>query len=240
MLNQFLSDGLRGKSARTIKTYGYAIQQFEKWLDESGTNLREYTRSNVLQYIDFLSAKKRSAATINKMWNAIKAFSKWANKRETIDGIEVVKVAYKVPKAMDEIDLNKLISDIDRTGNKRDYAILMTFLTTGIRVSEMVALNRTDFDVSDGKGSIVVRTMKTKSSKGNKEFIPLNAKRAIEMYLEERTDSDPALFLSNRQERISIRSVQNMLEKNGYNAHQIRHSFLTGLFNASSTGERSH
>ncbi|WP_262985267.1 tyrosine-type recombinase/integrase [Paenibacillus elgii] len=101
---------------------------------------------------------------------------------------------------------------------------------TGIRVSELVALDRTDLDVSDRKGSVVVR-----SGKGNKErLLPLNAeaRRAIVKYLEDRTDSNPALFLSNRQERISIRSVQHLMEKHGHNVHQTRHSFITGLVRA--------
>ncbi|WP_313640997.1 tyrosine-type recombinase/integrase [Paenibacillus sp.] len=48
--------------------------------------------------------------------------------------------------------------------------------------------------------------------------------------MEERADSHPALFISNRQERISIRSVQHLMEKHGHNAP--RHSFITGLVRA--------
>jgi site-specific recombinase XerD len=165
--------------------------------------------------------------------NAIKAFSKWSGKRDTIEDISVVKVAdvkRVAPKAMDKIERNKLIRDIDRTGNKRDFAILMTLLMTGIRVSELASLDRSDVDLSDRKGSLVIR-----SGKGNKErTLPLNveARRAIEKYLEERSDSNPALFISNRVERISIRSVQHLMVKNGHNAHQTRHSFITGLVRA--------
>lgn len=233
MLERFLSEGLRGKSETTIKTYGHAIHQFEKWLDGAGTDLDNYARSDVQQYIDYLASKKKSASTINKLWNAIKSYSKWAGKRETIEDISVVKVAdikKQAPKAMDKLERNRLIRDIDRTGNKRDFAILMTLLMTGIRVSELVALDRSDIDVSDRKGSLIVR-----SGKGKKERkLPLNveARRAIEKYLDERTDSNQALFISNRQERISIRSVQHLMEKNGHNAHQTRHSFITGLVRA--------
>ncbi|GGG82060.1 tyrosine-type recombinase/integrase [Paenibacillus radicis (ex Gao et al. 2016)] len=233
MLDQYLIEGLRSKSSTTIKTYGHAIEQFEKWLDGAGTNLRDYARSDVQQYIDYLSAKKKSASTINKLWNAIKSYSKWAGKNDTIEDIAIVKVAdikKQAPKAMDKLERNKLIRDIDRTGNKRDFAILMTLLMTGIRVSELVALDRTDVDVSERKGSLIVRL-----GKGNKErTLPLNveARRAIEKYLDERIDSHPALFLSNRQDRISIRSVQHLMEKNGHNVHQTRHSFITGLVRA--------
>ncbi|RAP26646.1 hypothetical protein C2W64_01362 [Brevibacillus laterosporus] len=233
MLDRYLNEGIRSKSATTIKTYGHAIQQFEKWLDGAGTNLSDYARSDVQQYINYLTAKKKSASTINKLWNAIKSYSKWAGKNDTIEDIAIVKVAdvkKHAPKAMDKLERNKLIRDIDRTGNKRDYAILMTLLLTGIRVSELVALDRTDVDVSDRKGSLVVRL-----GKGNKErTLPLNveARRAIEKYLVERVDSNPALFISNRQERISIRSVQHLMEKHGHNVHQTRHSFITGLVRA--------
>ncbi|WP_328588845.1 tyrosine-type recombinase/integrase [Brevibacillus sp. VP] len=54
-------------------------------------------------------------------------------------------------------------------------------------------------------------------------------RRAIKRYIEERSDSNDALFLSNRQQRISVRSVQHLLEKYGFHAHQLRHTFITAL-----------
>jgi site-specific recombinase XerD len=68
--------------------------------------------------------------------------------------------------------------------------------------------------------------------KGNKErIVPLNkeARRALQKYLEERADSHPALFVSNRGRRISVRSVQYLLEKHAVHPHQLRHTFITGL-----------
>lgn len=233
MLERFVTEGLSGKSPTTIKTYHHAIQQFDTWLDGSGTNLSEFARSDVQQYIDYMSSKKKSASTINKVWNAIKAYSKWAGKNDTVADIVIVKVAdikKQAPKAMDKLERNKLIRDVDRTGNRRDFAILMILLMTGLRVSVLVSLDRTDVDVSDRKGSLVVR-----AGKGNKErTLPLSveARRAITMYLDERVDNHPALFLSNRKERISVRSVQHLMEKHGHNVHQTRHSFITELVRA--------
>ncbi|QDX95393.1 hypothetical protein EEL30_25800 [Brevibacillus laterosporus] len=90
--------------------------------------------------------------------------------------------------------------EIERTGNKRDFAIVVTLLYTGLRVSELVNLDQSDVESSERKGERTVRT-----GKGNKErAIPLNAevRRAINRYVEERSDSNDALFLSNRQQRI--------------------------------------
>lgn len=233
MLDKFISEGLRGKSTTTIKTYKHAILQFERWLEGAGADLLHYGRIDVQQYVDYLTAHQKSAATINKIYNAIKTFSKWSGKNEAIEDIRVVKpenILTKAPKSLDKIERNRLIREIDRSGNKRDYAILMVFMNTGIRLSELVALNKSDVEMSDRKG-----TLKVRLGKGNKERnIPLNAetRRAITKYLEDRGDNEEALFISNRGKRISQRTVQHIFEQNGIYVHQLRHTFITGLMRA--------
>jgi integrase len=72
--------------------------------------------------------------------------------------------------------------DIERTGNKRGYAILITLLMSGIRVSELVALDRSDLDVRGCKGLIVLSrkgkgahtTAERRSKKGNLKSILKN------------------------------------------------------------------
>lgn len=233
MLERFISEGLKGKSATTIRTYEHAIKQFVQWLDGAGASLEDYSRSDVQQYIDYLAAQKKSAATINKVWNSIKTFSKWAGKREAIEDISVVKqpdVKKQAPKGLDRLERNKLLRDIDRSGGKRDLAIVMTLMMTGIRVSELVSLDRDDVKISERSGTLTVR-----AGKGNKErTVPLNAeaRRAVQKSLAERSDNNPALFISNRQERISVRSVQHLLGQYGVHPHQLRHTFITGLVRA--------
>lgn len=127
MINQFIEEGLRGKSEQTIKTYVHAIKQFSDWLEGAGTDLSNYARSDVQQYIDYLVSRRKSPATINKVWNSIKKFSKWAGRSNAIEDISVVKpLDYKneAPKSLDRLELNRLVREIDRTENKRDMAIL--------------------------------------------------------------------------------------------------------------------
>ncbi|MGZ4160043.1 MAG: tyrosine-type recombinase/integrase, partial [Neobacillus sp.] len=93
--------------------------------------------------------------------------------------------------------------------------------------SELVELDRSDVEIKERGGQPLVR-----SGKGNKErVIPLNseARRSINKYLDERSDAYAPLFLSNRQERISVRSVQHLLSQYGVHPHQLRHTFITGL-----------
>lgn len=232
-VTQFVEEGMKGKSATTVKTYRHAIEQFGGWLEGSGTELTDYARSDVQQYIDYLASQKKSPATINKIWNAVKAFSKWAGKHAAIEEIRVIQapdIKKQAPKGLDKIERNRLIREIDRTGNKRDYAILMVLLMTGVRVEELVSLDRSDVEISDRKG-----TLKVRAGKGNKErTLPLEAeaRRAITKYLEERTNEHTALFISNRQERISVRTVQHLLKQHGVHPHQLRHTFITGLVRA--------
>lgn len=231
-LEQFLEHGLRGKSATTINTYASGLSLFERWLQGAGTDLVSFSRADLQQYIDYLAAKKKSAATINKAWHAIKSYCRWAKKMDAVEDVAVVKqpdIKKQAPKALDKIERNRLLREIDRTGHKRNIAIITLLLHTGLRVSELVSLDRQDMEISERKGELRV------VGKGNKErVIPLSveARRTLIKYLEERVDDDSALFLSTHGTRISVRSVQHLMERYGFHAHQMRHTFITGLVRA--------
>lgn len=230
MLDTYQEDGLRAKSKQTRKTYMFCLSKFEEWLDGAGTDLEEYSRSDVQQYIDYLVSKRYSATTINKNWSAVKHFSRWLNKLDAIEDITVItppNILNHAPKALSRNEVNKLIREIDRSGNDRNLAITHTLINTGIRLNELVNLDRADFEISERKGTLRVRF-----GKGNKERrLPLSpeTRRAISKYLETRNDSIEAMFLSNRNKRISERTVQHIFEKHGINVHSLRHTFITKL-----------
>lgn len=230
MLNTYQEDGLRGKSKQTRKTYLFSISKFKDWLDGAGTDLEGYSRSDVQQYIDYLVSKSYSASTINKHWSALKHFSRWQNKLDAIEDISVItppNILNEAPKALTRNEVNKIIRELDRFGNERNFAIAQTLINTGIRLNELVNLDRTDLHISERKG-----TLKVRFGKGNKERqLPLSSetRRAITKYLETRDDSIDAMFLSNRGRRISERTVQHIFEKYGVNVHSLRHTFITKL-----------
>ncbi|WP_327194853.1 tyrosine-type recombinase/integrase [Paenibacillus alvei] len=90
-----------------------------------------------------------------------------------------------------------------------------------MRVSELVALDRSDVDLSERKGELRVRAGKIEPAR----TLPLDVdtKWVIRKYLEERSDDNEALFMSNRDKRISVRSVQHLLGQHDLYAHQLRH-----------------
>jgi integrase/recombinase XerC len=116
----------------------------------------------------------------------------------------------------------------------RDRAILETFYSTGIRISELVGLNRQDMDVIGG----VVTVM----GKGRKErIVPIGERAisAIREYLASRRSQDEALFLNRSGKRITTRGVRNIVTKyirfagmkQGVSPHTLRHSFATHMLN---------
>jgi site-specific recombinase XerD len=137
----------------------------------------------------------------------------------------------RAPRWLEKRDVDRLIRTVERRGNKRDLAIVLTLRHTGIRVSELASLVLGDVDISERKGSLTVR-----SGKGAKfRLLPLNvdARRAIAGYLEVRpASSDDHLFIGQRGEGVSSRAVELLVTKYARLAgleevtpHTLRHSF---------------
>lgn len=214
----------------TVKTYIYELHRFEKWIKNVDTEIPNYSRADVQQYIDFMVSKKLSSATINKVFQAVKLFSIWLKKPDTIEDIRIPKrknYILEAPESLDKKERSKLIREVERSNNKRNIAIVLTMLYTGIRVSECASLDKTDIKISERKGKLFIR-----DGKDNKErSLPLHpeVRRSIIIYLESRIDNEKALFISNRCKRISIRSIQTIFEKYNVNAHKCRHTFISSL-----------
>jgi integrase/recombinase XerC len=116
----------------------------------------------------------------------------------------------------------------------RDRAILETFYSTGIRISELVGLDKEDVDFIGG----IIKV----TGKGKKErVVPIGdvAVSAIRDYLGKRKKSSEVLFLNKSGRRITTRGVRGIVEKylrlagikQGVSAHTLRHSFATHLLN---------
>jgi integrase/recombinase XerD len=177
-----------------------------------------------------LETKGNSASTINNRYAAISRFAKYMNHTDILEGIripEVHKAKSIAPKSLERNERNQLLREIERKGNTRDIAIVSTLLRTGLRVSELVNLNRSDVIIGDRSGSLTVR-----NGKGNvSRKIPLSAETRLYLtrYIQTREDKNEALFLSNFNKQISVRTVQHLLGKFGVHPHELRHTFAKEL-----------
>ncbi|MCR5577341.1 MAG: tyrosine recombinase XerC [Oscillospiraceae bacterium] len=182
-----------------------------------------------------------SAASRCRRTSAVKSFFNYLTlKRHLLDynvcqELEMPKRQASLPRYLEESECERLLAACDGPFAYRDYAILMLFLSCGLRVSELVSLNVTDLYEDH------VRVL----GKGNKErvvFFAEGCREAIDDYLEVRNvekvkDSDKnALFISRKNCRIGVRGVENMLESkllaagldaSRYSPHKLRHTAAT-------------
>ena len=149
----------------------------------------------------------------------------------------------RLPKYLSLDESRKLLDTVQNEDNRntsRDYAIITLFLNCGMRLSELVGINIKDITFSENKLNVI--------GKGNKErTIYLNnaCVNAINTYLLDRPkegikyNSKDALFLSERRERISNRTVQTIVRRellksgldiNKYSVHKLRHTAATLMY----------
>ncbi len=207
--------------------------------------------SDIIDFLIYAMSKRKNDANtrLRKLSSLRSFFHFWHAKRHAIDvdptaDIEGPKTKRSLPKYMTYDECLRLLdtirSDTASPTVVRDYAIIAIFLNTGMRVSELVGLNLKSFDPD----ITFVKVL----GKGNKErIIYLNnaAKDAVISYLKIRLDArfirtdDPAFFLSRRQQRISVKTVQWIvyryldragLGNRGLSVHKLRHTAATLMY----------
>lgn len=141
---------------------------------------------------------------------------------------------------LNEENMSKKEKDAHQFIVLRDYAVVITFFTTGIRVSELVGLDLSDFDREDG--TIIVTR---KGGDQDAVFLPQSTQKAINSYIEKErgfliaNTEEPALFVSLHHKRLSVRMVEDLLRKYarlaGVNVkvtpHTLRRTYGTNLYN---------
>jgi integrase/recombinase XerC len=203
----------------------------------------------VRTYLAFLNEKQYSKATIARKLATLRSFYKFLVKRNQVTSNPVVAVRTpkqdkKLPRFLEYEEVKKLLDTPpqDNWLGARDRAILETLYSTGIRVSELVALNMDDIDFL---GEIVhIR------GKGKKERIaPIgsSALQVIQHYMEFRNKraqnndnfDSKVLFVNKHGKRLSTRSVRRKMDKYlkmagldpAISPHTLRHSFATHMLN---------
>lgn len=243
LIKGYMEKGFAGKSDDTKKTYLSEIEQFNKWLIPTGTDIENFSRLDVQQYINWLTAKKKAPTTINKKFRAISHFCKFNNIEENVANIRVISpddLTNMAPKSLERNERNQMLREVTRNGSKRDIAVIYTLLNTGVRVSECSNLQLSSLsDIGDKKGFLKV------TGKGFKaRTVPINSEcrftlneylkeRGIDMYnLKSLTEEElnQPLFLSNFNKPLSKESIQRIVKKFGNtHPHTLRHTFATIL-----------
>ena len=231
----------RNRSPKTRENYRRYLEVFVK---ETGiSSYREITAERVRKFRLVLARKSLKKATQSYYVIALRNFLKYLIKRGFSDvlapeTIELPKIPRRDIETLEYRELERLLAAPEGNSLKvlRDRAILEVLFSTGLRLSELCALNRY---IDLERGEISVRG---KGEKLRVVFLAESTKKALKAYLEKRGDADEALFVSITRNgkvlgRITPRTVQRIIDRYARKAgipkkvhpHQIRHSFATDL-----------
>lgn len=230
-VNEFIAEqSALDKADNTVKTYHRIMNTFVTWLNANGGDISNLTRYDVQSYVKALENDGKAASTVDKVFACLSVYARYIGRDDVVSNVKRILPASKrnvAPKSLEPLDMKRILRDVERGGNLRDLAIVYTLLETGLRVSELCALDREDIAVSERGGSITVRDGKG----GKMRVVPMSrdVRYHIAKYLDTRTDTNEALFLSNYKQRISIRAVQHMLTGYGTHPHALRHTFCRRL-----------
>jgi site-specific recombinase XerD len=208
------------------------IRKWRLWLNRLGTN----------------TSDELGKTTLNYHLIALRSFLKFCAKRNTpamsADKIELARTKRKQVTFLNEDEIERLFAqpDITTVNGARDRAILELLFSSGLRVSELVGLDRDHINLK--RREFMVRG---KGQKDRPIFISLEAAKWIENYLQKREDNTKPLFirysgtkkvdLSGNFHRLTVRSVQRLVAQYALLAgitkhvspHTLRHSFATDL-----------
>jgi integrase/recombinase XerD len=211
------------KTPNTIKTYKRELEKFQEWLQEKDKGIGQLKKADIQAYIDYLEEQKRSITTIDKTAGVIRTFAKYLGKPELTFGLELkpVQKNYDI-ETLSAKEYTQLIKKVKEDANLRDITIVYVLLHTGIRISELVNLDRSHIDLENHE--LIVQ-------KSNEQrVIPLSkeARECLEIYLN--THSHEAVFVSSKSgERLSERTIQYMLKRYDVTPQKLRHTFCQRL-----------
>ena len=243
---QFLETEKR-YSKHTVENYSKDIDDLEKFCCIKKINAWDHIKPHhVRSYASQIFIDGLGARSIQRKLSAIRSFMNYLVRENLLrtnpaDGVKTPKAPKKLPDILDVDQINQLLNIKDTNPiSLRDKAIMELLYSSGLRLAELVALNPIDLNIQDRSLTVI--------GKGNKKrMLPIGSKAivAIKAWIKVRSQiaspDEEALFVGNRGNRLSRRSIQsrinhwakkNDLQRDVY-PHLLRHSFATHLLEAS-------
>lgn len=246
----------RNVSRLTIRNYGQYLRKFLQWFTEHGcTDMCQLTQDHVREYRLFLSREPDgkggvlSKKTQSYYVIALRSFLKWLikNDKQVLhpEKIDLPKSDSEHMKFLQKEGVEILLSQpvLSAEAGLRDRAILEVLFSTGLRVSELVKLNRDQLDLVRREFGVI-----GKGRRPRVVFLSVRAADWLQRWLNSRTDTWRPVFIrfsgkksartgDGEDMRLTSRSVQRIVDHYSRKAklpikispHGLRHSFATDL-----------
>lgn len=231
------------------------VKRFFEWFTQitGEFDIRAVTPLDLVDYREYLQKKggrkKQGAkpATVNRALISLRICFNWLVDEgmvyeNPVKRIKPVTVDRKLaPQWLSRNEQAALLRILKKASNPRDVAIIRLMLDAGLRVGEVCSLNRSDIEISERKGKVIVR-----SGKGNKyREVPLNRdiRKILQDWLKRSNPKSPWLFPNRYGKGISTRGVFKLVKEYAYQAklppettpHTFRHTFCKNALNQRAT-----
>jgi integrase/recombinase XerD len=236
----------RGLAKNTLESYGRDLRQFQTYLQNGKfEDIKDSSRTTIVDYLNTLKSQGKAVSTISRNIAALKSFYQYLVKenyleQDPAEKLETPKLEKKLPKILSIAEVEELLKqpNVRLSVGLRDKGMLELLYATGIRVSEIIALNISDVNLDMGYVKCY--------GKGSKErIVPLGsiAVKSVHEYINKgrskivRTYEEPALFLNHHGNRLTRQGFWKIIKKYASQAnivkeitpHTLRHSFATHL-----------
>lgn len=233
----------KNNSPKTLENYSLWLNRFINYIWD--IDVTKIKAMHILDYRMYLNSLDLSKKTINYHIVAIRSFLKFCLKNDidcmSPEKLELSKIPNREINYLLEDEVEKIMqapfllkqNDLKR---KRDSAILWMLYGTGLRVSELIQIKRSQINPDNKQFSVVWKWSKIRAS-----FLTKKAKEALVDYLQARTDDSDHLFISlsgnSRWEALSRNSIEEIVRnyanlvwiEKKVTPHTLRHSFATTL-----------
>ncbi|MBQ7740777.1 MAG: tyrosine recombinase XerC [Eubacterium sp.] len=205
--------------------------------------IKSITLNDAYQFLIYCRNERQNneATRARRVVSIRRFFSYLSDNQKLIDSnpmknLDAPKIKKSLPKYLTLEEAQKLLSVIDGKFKERDFAIITLFLNCGMRLAELVSIDYTDIKTD---GTLII------TGKGNKErtvYLNQACIDALNTYMRVRPNDgvrDRALFLSSRNQRISPRMVEILVNKylekaglggRGLSVHKLRHTAATLMY----------
>ncbi|VAX13564.1 Site-specific tyrosine recombinase XerC [hydrothermal vent metagenome] len=239
----------RHYSPRTLEAYQRDLQKLLRFCEQAGIkNWIELEQAHIRRYIASRHRQGLSSKTLQRELCACRSFFAWQLKNKNLKhnpavGVRAPKAGRKLPEILDVDQAMQLLETHPQDGLLvRDHAILELFYSSGLRLSELAALNLVDLDMKEG----MVNVIRGKGGKDRHLPVGKQALLALERWQFERTKLlaarvQPALFVTHQGRRMGVRNIQLRVKEwarrqgleTNLHPHMLRHSFASHLLESS-------
>lgn len=213
LLENFLgAKRIEGCSEKSLTYYRTTIETMNAKVEK---NVREMETNDLRTYLtEYQQEKNSSKVTVDNIRRILSSFFSWLEDEDYIlkspaRRIHKVKAAMTIKETYTDEALEKMR---DNCNEPRDLALLDMLASTGMRVGELVLLNKEDIDFEERECVVF-----GKGSKERMVYFDARTKIHLQSYLQERSDNNPALFVSLRapHQRLKIGGIERRLRELG-------------------------